>query len=338
MPRAPNLRSQSKGAVTNVVEAAKELSTNLHAANMAKLLDEGDNNVLMPHLAKYLHSFDVLFSSSGRIALNATQLSDLTHGLLEADIPHSLLDCLKTITPLSLIAPAWCSDPSCGDGQCGPPSSTPIILMVLNQTLSVVSQAPDEARDLFFKTLVDAGLAPALLDLVDAASTAIRVGPRDIMAVIGSDHALATVLDALSFLRIWIQRHGHEEIEDGSTHYCIDLLIQMEAIQIVPRAIALHETLTKVILQLISLTLHVTSPSLSGHWPIPWHHQPQDHGDRRVHPSARRSLCNVWPKLPRDRNRSPLLLPVPRRNTPCHCPQCTQDGRKGPPICIHPRA
>ena len=119
--------------------------------------------------------------------------------------------------------------------------------MVLNETLSVVTEAPNEAKDVLLKTIVDAGLASTLSDLVDVASTAIRAGPRDMMAVVGSDHALAAVLDALQFLRIWITRHGHEQPDDGSPHYCLDLLSQIETLQLLPRAIALHETLTKVI-------------------------------------------------------------------------------------------
>lgn len=242
MPRPPQQRAKGKGAVSSVVEAACQLRTSLHAADAANTLTD-DNAALLPHLSNYLSSYNIF----GHSMPTREQLTEITHGLLEADMPNTLLQCLKTIKPSSLIAPSGCSDPNCGDGQCGPPSATPFILATMTQTMTVVAQEGTTAADDFLSALVSAGLASNLFELIDAASTAVRVGPRDPMGIIGADHGLATVLDSLQFLTNWIQYHSQDEFEEGNTHYCITLLTEMEDLGFLPRAIALHETLTKTI-------------------------------------------------------------------------------------------
>ena len=123
MPRAPGLRARSKNAVTGVIEAASDLTANLHAADEAKLLEEGENAVLLPCLSAYHQSLRILFGHGGSHPSNE-QLTDLTHGFLEADIPNTLLACLKTITPSSLIAP--------GEYAARPGRLSPLIMTTLS--------------------------------------------------------------------------------------------------------------------------------------------------------------------------------------------------------------
>ena len=158
MPRPATQRARGKSTQSKFLSDAANLVASVCATSVQSGATLLDNQQVQAAIFSFCTSLQLLYPNDAPVP--ADQATEIVNQLTGVDVLHAMLALLRSVTPSSLLdAGPGCADPSCSDGDCGPPIIASVLLMAFNMTTNLILSCDDEAvLDRAFRKLMDSQL------------------------------------------------------------------------------------------------------------------------------------------------------------------------------------